>query len=57
VKAGEARSVFHTYVETKDGKRERLDLMCIGDPAPHKPGIAASKRRKKCDERTTISEL
>lgn len=25
------RSVFHTYVKTKEGKRERLDLMCIGD--------------------------
>jgi RNA-directed DNA polymerase len=25
------RSVFHTYVETRDGTRERLDLMSIGD--------------------------
>ena len=25
------RSVFHTYVKTKEGKRERLDLMRIGD--------------------------
>ena len=25
------RSVFHAYVETKEGKRERLDLMRIGD--------------------------